>query len=115
MKLIIDIPEETYQIIRDTQHLGDSGEATLENVLIRAVEDGEKYKTGHWIKKLRHYNAQDTYTGEDVVTGEERTIRMLKRFDYYEDYCSECGSICSEVSLKYCSVCGTQMEGEVSE
>lgn len=39
MKLIIDIPEETYQIIRDTQHLGDSGEATLENVLIRAVEN----------------------------------------------------------------------------
>ena len=104
-----------YQIIRDTQHLGDSGEATLENVLIRAVEDGEKYKTGHWIKKHRHQNAVKRYTGEDVITGEIRTIQTLEQYDYTEDYCSECGSICSDISLKYCSVCGAQMEGEVSE
>ena len=90
MKLIIDIPEETYQIIRDTQHLGDSGEATIENVLIRAVEKGEKQRTGHWIQKLKYevtdWNALDNLT-KVFVCSECREWQ-----DHKSRYCPSCGA-----------------------
>ena len=68
-----------------------------------------KQKTGQWIKRLRHENAVKRYTGEDVITGEIHTIQILERYDYIEYYCSECGSICADVSMNYCCVCGAKM------
>ena len=40
MKLIIDIPETAYEAIQAVKNIDGSNEGTLENVLIKAVEDG---------------------------------------------------------------------------
>lgn len=86
MKLIIDIPEETYQIIRDTQHLGDSGEATLENVLIRAVEKGEKQRTGHWLHEYKDQSNHIMRTNEiKQIIDECEFIQLSNESEYTKE------------------------------
>ncbi len=40
MQLIINIPDTAYETIQAIKNMGGSNEGTLENVLIKAVEDG---------------------------------------------------------------------------
>lgn len=41
MKLIIDIPDTAYEAIQAVKNIDGSNEGTLENVLIKAVENGK--------------------------------------------------------------------------
>jgi len=45
MKLIIDIPDHLYKLLKDFP--SDSNETTIENVLMKAVENGTPLPKGH--------------------------------------------------------------------
>lgn len=71
-------------------------------------------KHGHWIKKYRSRGGFRLVTGIDSM-GEKHTITINERCDGNDLYCSECGKLCSDVSLNFCSYCGAKMDEEDEE
>lgn len=47
MQIVIEIPDFLYQIIQDCKVIEGSNEGNLENVLIKAVENGVALPKGH--------------------------------------------------------------------
>ena len=47
MQIVIDIPDFLYQIIQDCKVIEGNNEGNLENVLIKAVENGVALPKGH--------------------------------------------------------------------
>lgn len=51
MQIVIDIPDFLYQIIQDCKVIEGNNEGNLENVLIKAVENGVALPKGHGVLK----------------------------------------------------------------
>jgi hypothetical protein len=73
-------------------------------------EDIAPRAEGEWIEKHRHRGGFETFTGIDHM-GEKHTIRVDRRYECDDLYCSICGKLASDVSLNYCSNCGAKMKG----
>lgn len=82
---------------------------TIETSINIAIKALKIQRIGHWEYVKRHYNSSKKYTGEDVITGEKRTIRVYKDYEIDMPYCSECGCLAGDTSLDFCCVCGTDM------
>lgn len=86
MKMMINIPDSAYtaiKAVRNVDDLNNSQEATLENVLIKAVETGEVIEEGEWIP---HQDGRWIYAK-----------------------CSKCGAI-KDTRTKFCPDCGKPMK-----
>lgn len=86
MKMMINIPDSAYIAIKAMKDVGDFNdlrEATLENILTRAVETGEAIEEGEWIPHQEGW--------------------------YIYAKCSKCGVI-QDTRSKFCPDCGKPMK-----
>jgi len=89
MKLIVDIPDFSYQCIKD----GTEG-STAESDAILAIREGKPYEEkpkGTWVEPMRTY-------WNDIQAG--------------LSICSLCGATSHKLYKNFCANCGEAMRGE---
>lgn len=68
-----------------------------------------KRKTGRWVYKHRtqvHYHKE---TGEDVITGEKRTVLVYTDLSGKYPHCPYCDALAADSFMDFCPHCGVQM------
>ena len=80
MKLIVDIPKERYEWIKEHKGVTDY---QITEMLYKRVRESEKQRTGHWI---------DTGSGQECSECHE----IQYGYDNYRFYCSNCGAAMTE-------------------
>lgn len=76
---------------------------------IPAVDVEPKRKTGRWVYKYRtqvHYHKE---TGEDVMTGEKRTVMVYDDLSGKYPHCPYCDALAADSFMDYCPHCGAKM------
>ena len=74
-----------------------------------AADVEPKRKTGRWVYKHRtqvHYHKE---TGEDVITGEKRTVMVYTDLSGKYPHCPYCDALAADSFTDYCPHCGAQM------
>ena len=82
---------------------------------IPAADVEPKRKTGRWVYKHRtqvHYHKE---TGEDVMTGEKRTVMVYDDLSGKYPHCPYCDALAADSFMDYCPHCGSQMLPELPE
>lgn len=75
----------------------------------KATDVEPKRKTGRWVYKHRtqvHYHKE---TGEDVITGEKRTVMVYTDLSGKYPHCPYCDALAADSFTDYCPHCGAQM------
>jgi len=79
---------------------------------IPAADVEPKRKTGRWVYKHRtqvHYHKE---TGEDVMTGEKRTVMVYDDLSGKYPHCPYCDALAADSFMDYCPHCGAKMDAE---
>ena len=94
------------------RHQGPPGGALKMIEEAPAADVEPKRKTGRWVYKHRtqvHYHKE---TGEDVITGEKRTVMVYTDLSGKYPHCPYCDALAADSFMDYCPHCGAQMPPE---
>lgn len=92
--------------------LGEPCDEVKRIMAIPAADVEPKRKTGRWVYKHRtqvHYHKE---TGEDVITGEKRTVMVYTDLSGKYPHCPYCDALAADSFLDYCPRCGAKMDAE---
>ena len=106
---ILDYLDEVLHPLVSPEHWNVYSE--LHDMIAELPSTQPERKKGRWVRKERNRGGFRLYTGIDEQ-GETHTIQVDERTHGYDLYCSECGMLCSDVSLNFCSNCGADMRKE---
>lgn len=76
---------------------------------IPAADVEPKRKTGRWVYKHRTQVYYHTETGEDVMTGENRTVMVYTDLSGKYPHCPYCDALAADSFMDYCPHCGAKM------
>lgn len=79
---------------------------------VDAADVEPKRKTGRWVYKHRTRVRYHKETGEDVITGEKRTVMVYTDLSGKYPHCPYCDALAADSFMDYCPHCGAKMQGE---
>lgn len=106
MKLVIDIPEEEYEILKDVNELGGEWKTDITSRSMKAIANGTPLpKRYEWI------TVSDRLPEDSK---EEHTAKWIKISGDFLCACSSCGDYAHyPLDFNYCPNCGAEIVGVI--